>query len=92
MRQIVVPPSEGRAVRVAKGQRIVIATPEGRQAADFFAFNAVNIGEWSPPSCEPIWASERNRASRRDGRTAKIKLNDNKRNIAATPTSKTDVR
>ena len=50
MRQIVVPPSEGRAVRVAKGQRIVIATPEGRQAADFFAFNAVNIGEWLSPN------------------------------------------
>ena len=50
MRQIEVPPSEGRAVRVAKGQRIVIATPEGRQAADFFAFNAVNIGEWLSPN------------------------------------------
>lgn len=35
MVQVIVPAREGRAVRVAAGERIVIATPEGRQAADF---------------------------------------------------------
>jgi hypothetical protein len=50
MTEIVVPPREGRAVRVAKGERIIIATPVGRQAADFFAFNAINIGEWLSPN------------------------------------------
>lgn len=50
MVQVVVPPREGRAVRVAAGERIVIATPEGRQAADFFAFNAANLGEWLSPN------------------------------------------
>lgn len=50
MVQVIVPPREGRAVRVAAGERIVIATPEGRQAADFFAFNAANLGEWLSPN------------------------------------------
>ena len=46
----IVPASEGRSVRVAKGQSIVVRTPKGGQAADFFAFNAGNVGEWlSPP-------------------------------------------
>jgi uncharacterized protein YcgI (DUF1989 family) len=42
----VVPAREGRAFRVTKGNRIRIATPKGAQAADFFAFNASNVGEW----------------------------------------------
>ena len=44
--KILVPPREGRAVRVSKGQTMRIATLKGAQAADFFAFNAENPGEW----------------------------------------------
>ncbi len=33
-----------------RGGRLKITTPHGAQAADFFAFNAANVGEWlSPP-------------------------------------------
>jgi len=42
----IVPPREGRAVRVGKGQTIRITTPKGAQAADFFAYNAASPGEW----------------------------------------------
>ncbi len=50
MERIIVPPSEGRAVRVAAGQSISVATPKGGQAADFFAYNSANVDEWlSPP-------------------------------------------
>ena len=42
----IVPPREGRAVRVARGQTIRITTPKGAQAADFFAYNADAPGEW----------------------------------------------
>ena len=42
----VVPAAEGRAFRVHKGGHIRIETPHGAQAADFFAFNADNVGEW----------------------------------------------
>jgi uncharacterized protein YcgI (DUF1989 family) len=44
--KLIVPPREGRAVKVGRGQTIRITTPKGAQAADFFAFNAENIGEW----------------------------------------------
>jgi uncharacterized protein len=50
MTKISVPASEGRAVYVNNGQRIQISTPHGAQAADFFAFNADNIGEWLSPN------------------------------------------
>lgn len=46
MERIDIPASEGRATRVAAGQRIRVITPEGAQAADFFAFNAENMTEW----------------------------------------------
>ncbi len=50
MERIIVPPSEGRAVRVTAGQSISVATPKGGQAADFFAYNSTNVDEWlSPP-------------------------------------------
>ncbi|MEZ5775650.1 MAG: urea carboxylase-associated family protein [Hyphomicrobiaceae bacterium] len=50
MTKLVVPAAEGRAVEVAKGRRLRITTPKGAQAADFFAYNAHNVGEWlSPP-------------------------------------------
>lgn len=50
MTSVLVPPREGRAVKVASGQRIRIATPKGAQAADFFAYNAANVGEWLSPA------------------------------------------
>ena len=50
MAAIIVPAREGRGVKLLKGARIRVTTPKGRQAADFFAFNAANIREWlSPP-------------------------------------------
>lgn len=44
--ELTVPAREGRAFKVAKGQTITITTPKGAQAADFFAYNADNVGEW----------------------------------------------
>ena len=50
METITVPPGEGRAVAVGRGQTVTVRTPRGGQAADFFAFNAGQVGEWlSPP-------------------------------------------
>lgn len=46
MTELIVPAREGRAIRVNKGQRIRITTPKGAQAADFFAYNADDVGEW----------------------------------------------
>ena len=44
-----IPPSGGEAVRVARGERIRVITPEGQQAADFFAYAAENVAEWLSP-------------------------------------------
>jgi len=44
-----VPAREGRAIAVAKGRCLRITTPKGGQAADFFAYNAGNVGEWLSP-------------------------------------------
>ena len=44
--KVIVPPREGRAMKVLRGQTIRITTPKGAQAADFFAYNAENVGEW----------------------------------------------
>ena len=44
-----VPAAEGRAIDVAAGRRIRIATPRGRQAADFFAYNVDDLSEWLSP-------------------------------------------
>ena len=41
-----IPAREGRAVLVKTDQRIRIITPKGAQAADFFAYNADDRGEW----------------------------------------------
>ncbi len=50
MTRTIVPAAEGRAVEVGKGRRLTITSPKGRQAADFFAYNAHDLGEWlSPP-------------------------------------------
>jgi uncharacterized protein YcgI (DUF1989 family) len=48
--KLIVPPREGRAVKVLRGQTIRITTPKGAQAADFFAYNADNTGEWLSPN------------------------------------------
>jgi len=45
----VVPPAGGVAVTVAQGRALRITTPEGQQAADFFAYNASNVTEWLSP-------------------------------------------
>jgi uncharacterized protein YcgI (DUF1989 family) len=44
--KIIVPPREGRAVKVLCGQTIRITTPRGAQASDFFAYNAESVREW----------------------------------------------
>jgi uncharacterized protein YcgI (DUF1989 family) len=44
--KLTVPPREGRPVKVLRGQTIRITTPKGAQAADFFAYNAEDLGEW----------------------------------------------
>jgi uncharacterized protein len=49
MAETLVPAREGRAVPVARGQRLRITTPKGAQAADFFAYNAASVGEWLSP-------------------------------------------
>ncbi len=49
METLVVPAGEGRAFQVAEGQRLRIITPEGQQAADFFAFRADDLSEWLSP-------------------------------------------
>lgn len=52
-----VPAREGRAFRIEKGQTLRIVTPQGAQAADFFAFNAENVGEWL--SASHTWVASR---------------------------------
>jgi uncharacterized protein YcgI (DUF1989 family) len=42
-------PKSGAAIEIKAGDRLRIVTPRGRQAADFFAFNAGNLGEWLSP-------------------------------------------
>lgn len=46
MQTITIPARKGHAVHVAAGQTVRIITPKGQQAADFFAFNAADLGEW----------------------------------------------
>lgn len=50
MQTIDIPATEGRAFYIADGQSFRILTPHGRQAADFFAFNANDTGEYLSPS------------------------------------------
>lgn len=57
MKSITVPASEGRAFRVEQGQSVRIVTPHGAQAADFFAYNAANTGEWL--SAAHTWVASR---------------------------------
>jgi uncharacterized protein YcgI (DUF1989 family) len=64
MTTVSVPAREGRAFEVAKGGRFRIVTPEGQQAADFFAYNARVVGEWL--SANHTWIKNR-RVKLRDG-------------------------
>ena len=48
-------PSEGRGFHLGKGQHLVITTPKGQQAADFFAYNAANTDEWLSPNHTWVW-------------------------------------
>lgn len=57
MEQVKIPAREGRAFRVDEGQKIRIVTPRGAQAADFFAYNAGNTGEWL--SAAHTWVASR---------------------------------
>lgn len=57
MNNLTVPAREGRAFRIEQGQSMRIATPHGAQAADFFAFNASNVGEWL--SASHTWVASR---------------------------------
>lgn len=50
MSEITIPAREGRGFEVAAGGRFRIVTPQGQQAADFFAYNAANTGEWLSPN------------------------------------------
>ncbi len=50
MSEITIPPREGRGFEVSEGGRFRIVTPQGQQAADFFAYNAANTGEWLSPN------------------------------------------
>lgn len=56
MTELVIPAAEGRAFRVRRGERIRLATPKGRQAADFFAFDAADPGEWLSPMHTWVWS------------------------------------
>lgn len=47
--KLTVPAREGRAIVVKAGEHLRIITPKGRQAADFFAYNAHNTQEWLSP-------------------------------------------
>lgn len=55
MCKITVPPREGRAIRVQKGQTLRVTTPKGSQCADFFAFSADNTQEFL--SCSHTWVT-----------------------------------
>ena len=55
MMKIDIPAAEGRAFSVNTGQVFRIVTPHGRQAADFFAFNAANVAEHLSPNHTLVW-------------------------------------
>ena len=58
METLLIPAREGRGFHVSAGQKFRVVTPKGQQAADFFAFNAKNVGEWLSPN--HTWARNRN--------------------------------
>lgn len=55
MKKTVIPAKGGKAVEVPAGRPIRITTPQGRQAADFFAYNAADCGEWLSPPHTWVW-------------------------------------
>ncbi len=52
---LVIPAAEGRAFDVVAGERFELRTPAGAQAADFFAFDAHDLGDWLSPSHTWTW-------------------------------------
>lgn len=50
-----VPAREGRAFHVSENEVIRITSPKGQQAADFFAYNANDVGEWLSPNHTWVW-------------------------------------
>lgn len=57
MERIAIPARKGHAGHVAAGRTIRIITPQGQQAADFFAFNEADLGEWL--SAPHSWTASR---------------------------------
>lgn len=55
MEKITIPAAEGRAIKLNSGQLIRITCEQGQQAADFFAYNAHDIGEWLSPNHTWVW-------------------------------------
>jgi uncharacterized protein YcgI (DUF1989 family) len=55
MRIIDVPAAQGRGFHVPAGGEFRIVTPKGQQAADFFAFSALNVQEWLSPNHTWVW-------------------------------------
>jgi len=53
--RLVVPAGRGLAFDVAAGQRLELITPSGAQAADFFAFDASDLGDWLSPAHTWTW-------------------------------------
>ena len=51
----IIAPGEGRGFRVSKEQHILVTTPKGQQAADFFAYSENNINEWLSPNHTWVW-------------------------------------
>ncbi len=46
-RRVVVPPREGRAVRLPRGRRFRVVDLEGHQCGDLFAYVASDVGEYA---------------------------------------------
>ena len=55
METLLIPAREGRGFHVSTGQKFRVVTPKGQQAADFFAYNAKNVGEWLSPNHTWVW-------------------------------------
>ena len=55
MTSTIIPPREGRGFHLKVGHEIRITTPQGAQAADFFAYNADDVGEWLSPNHTWVW-------------------------------------
>ena len=52
---LTVPARQGRGFHLKAGKRFRVITPHGAQAADFFAYNAENPGEWLSANITWTW-------------------------------------